>query len=129
MNSSQLATHILVVDGDDEVCALICGLLLNAGHSVEIAADWAETILLHHKEPAAVIVAIVNVPNPQRINDLLQLKRGCQGAKILAITAPHAQAAASLASQLGVDQCVYRPFDHFQFLSAVEQLAESHGRL
>jgi DNA-binding response OmpR family regulator len=127
MKTSTSSGHILVVDDDEDLCALLKGLLAKEGHSVTVAYDGAQAIKKHREKPADIIIMDIFMPNKEGLEAIGEIKRDCAGSKIIAMTAARDQPVLKLARYLGADSCLYKPFDNQELFRIIRQLLAGEG--
>jgi DNA-binding response OmpR family regulator len=115
--------HILVVETDDLVRALLERWLGEAGYVVKLGDHAAPDI---HGEPCLVIA---NIAIPRRADGAVRSLKAAHSAPILAISARFRrglEGSAEAARRLGVCHVLPKPFTRRQLLAAVrESIRES----
>ena len=123
-------TRILVIDDDGDVRTLICAQLEAAGYAVSAACDGAQGLALQRSLPADLVVTDIFMPEKEGIETIVELREQYPAVKIIAISgggrvrtprrAFTAHELGVVASQLGVEAVLYKPFEPRELLSCIE---------
>ena len=116
--------RILVIDDDPAMRRLIARTLTAAGHSVCEAADGREGIELFDQVLPALVVTDIVMPGAEGIETILNLRKIAEDVRILAISGWGSSAPSYLdmATKLGADAGLAKPFKAGELLAAVESL-------
>lgn len=115
---------ILVVEDDEQLRSWLRKLLESKGYSVLEAGDGNKALAWINRERPDLIVLDIYLPDRDGLETLLQLRKGGQTFKVLAISgkfdAGHSTDA--LAIILGACETLAKPFAASVFLERVERL-------
>jgi CheY-like chemotaxis protein len=117
--------HILVIDDDAQVRALMRQVLLGAGHSVAEAADGAAGTKLFRQRGADLVITNIFMPEKEGLETILELRRAAPRLPIIAVSggAPRVHLdVLGQARQLGASRCLAKPFDVNALVAAVGEL-------
>jgi DNA-binding response OmpR family regulator len=115
----RVGQHILIVEGDDLVRALLERWLREAGYAAEVVEPGA---LEHRRSRADLIIA--NVASPRAAAPLVAVLRAAGATPILLISARlrrHAGLSHEVAQGLGVRSVLAKPFTRAELLTAVTE--------
>jgi CheY-like chemotaxis protein len=116
--------EILVIDDDPAMRRVISRLLGGAGHSVREAANGLDGIALFRQSHPALVITDIVMPHAEGMETIVALKRDEPTICILAISG-HGGGPVSyldLATKLGADAALSKPFAAADLLAAVEGL-------
>ncbi len=117
---------ILIVEGDETLCARIAGALQNAGFAVEAAGE-VEAALAHVSEAPPALVILDLVERPGEILRRFRERGPARHLPIIALTSGEA-AQVDEALTLGADEFLVKPFSLSVLTDAVERLLRGGGR-
>lgn len=117
---------VLVADDVHEIQQLVTLWLEERGHTVLVASTGREMIELVRQKPIDLVVADLVMPGGSGLDGILAISRIRPNARILAISGGGpkmpAEAALRVAKGLGADGVLLKPFDHQQFIEAVQKI-------
>jgi DNA-binding NtrC family response regulator len=118
--------ELLVVDDDRNVCAVLQGLLEDAGHQVRTARDVdSATALLGEYDPAVVITDL-KMPGKSGLDLLSWMKQRRPAVPVLMITAHGDIETAVKAMKSGAHDFITKPFDEDELTNSLARaLSES----
>lgn len=118
-------TRILIVDDNDALRRLLALVLVDAGYEVEEAKDGREAMRLHRREPVAVVITDILMPEMDGIELLRELRRESPAPRCIAVTGvdrvEHAMYL-KVAERLGASRVLLKPFTNAALLAAVEEV-------
>jgi len=104
---------ILVVDDDQQVCALLKQVLEEEGYTVESALNGMEGISRYRSVPTDLIILDILMPEKEGLETILDLRREFPKVKIIAMSGGSERAKLNLldlARRLGARYTVNKPF-------------------
>ena len=116
---------ILLVDDDEAFRAAVCRSLRSAGHAVEEAANGKQALKLIAAEIPDILITDILMPDTDGIELTTAVKQVHPGVRILAISGRRQLGDVdllTLASMLGADATLSKPFAPEQLLEKVEAL-------
>jgi DNA-binding response OmpR family regulator len=116
---------ILVIDDDRSMCRLIARILSTAGHDVHKAANGREGISLFGTEQPTLVITDIVMPDTEGMETIVTLRKSDPNLRILAISGGGQVGNASyldLATKLGADAAIAKPFRAEELLAAVGKL-------
>jgi DNA-binding response OmpR family regulator len=121
------APHVLVVEDDPKMAAIIERCLARASYETEIAAtgDQALWAVLHHS-PAAMVLDVM-IPHPSGIEVCRHLRRQGWSGPVIVVSARSSPADREAAFRAGADAFLGKPFPLSELLSTVDQLLANRG--
>lgn len=119
------SVRALVVDDDVHSAYLLKGLLMAAGHHVEVAADVDAAMIAARTEPVALAVVSAEVANAGPLLSLLEHDPDTRKIAVLAVAdaSRHAEFLAA-----GADDCLERPVQPALFHETCTRLLLEAGR-
>ena len=104
---------ILVIDDDQQVCALLKQVLEEQGYTVESAVNGIEGIREYRSHSADLIILDILMPEKEGLETILDLRREFPQVKIIAMSGGSERAKLNLldlARRLGAQYTVNKPF-------------------
>src|ERR1700687_5964678 len=105
---------ILVIDDDDDVRAVVSGVLEAAGHEVVHASDGAQGIELQRRLPAVLVITDIVMPEKEGIETIRDLHQEFPKLKIIAMSGGGSLHKTtnyfSTAKELGAHAVLRKPF-------------------
>jgi DNA-binding response OmpR family regulator len=120
--------HILVIEDDTSIAELLAWVLAEAGYRVSSAGSLREARRICGQFKPDVIVADLLLPDGLGSDLLYEMVNKHNGSRPPAIVMSALPQARQHADAAGAQVCLSKPFDLTEFLEAVRQLLESHGR-
>ncbi len=117
--------HILVIDDDDMLRAMLKKLLGNAGYAVDVAADGIEAMKLQQLNPADLILTDIIMPDMEGIEVITELRKKYPATQIIAMSGGgriNADQYLTIARRLGAQKTFVKPFKSSEMLAAVSEL-------
>jgi len=117
--------RILVVDDAQDIRSLLSAVLGLEGHQVLVASDGNEALKIQQSTPANVLVTDIFMPNKDGIETIAAFRKEFPTVKIVAVSggAPRArQDYLQVASQVGADICLPKPFGLEELSNAIKAL-------
>ncbi|HEX4117705.1 MAG TPA: response regulator [Rhizomicrobium sp.] len=124
---TQAAVHILVVDDDVLIRKTLKLYLESAGHRVSLASNGLEAVAGLDQVMPDVIVLDLFMPDMDGFETLRQVNHAGRRARILAISGGGSAAHCDfldMASKLGADGVLKKPFTAPQLAAAIEALLQ-----
>src|SRR3954467_6717975 len=108
-----MATRVLVVDDERDVCRLVTYSLDQAGFEASSAMTAAEALLAAARQPPAVVVLDVGLPDMSGVEVCKKLRADSQLADvgIVMLTALGSREDRIVGLKAGADDYVVKPFD------------------
>jgi putative nucleotidyltransferase with HDIG domain len=121
--------HILVVDDESAVLAVVVSLLERSGYDVSAAANADQALLHLQDDPGCeLVLSDVMMPGGDGLSLLDVICRDYPGVSVVMLTAMQDVHVATSAFRRGAIDYVLKPFDRNQLLAVVARALE-HGRL
>jgi putative nucleotidyltransferase with HDIG domain len=121
--------HILVVDDESAVLAVVLSLLERSGYDVSAAANSDQALLHLQDDPLCeLVLSDVMMPGGDGLSLLDVICRDYPGVSVVMLTAVQDVQVATNAFRRGAIDYVVKPFDRNQLLAVVARALE-HGRL
>jgi DNA-binding response OmpR family regulator len=118
--------NILVIDDDHLVRYALSRILQRGGHQVMTAADGVSGMALLRAEDPDVVITDLIMPQQEGFQTIVMMKRERPGLKIIAITGGlrhRNHDALSMASALGADEVLAKPFEPRELLDRLNRVA------
>ncbi len=114
---------VLIVDDDEKVRKLLRGTFEESGYVVLEAVDGREALEQVGRHPIKLVITDLVMPEKDGVETIQALRQSYPEVKILAISGAFGGSGyLKIASRLGADAVVAKPFQRDQVLEAVEQL-------
>jgi putative nucleotidyltransferase with HDIG domain len=121
--------HILVVDDESAVLAVLVSLLERSGYDVSAASNSEQALLHLQDDPGCeLVLSDVMMPGGDGLSLLDAICRDYPGVSVVMLTAMQDVHVATSAFRRGAIDYVLKPFDRSQLLAVVDRALE-HGRL
>jgi DNA-binding response OmpR family regulator len=120
--------HILLIDDDDSVRAMLRLTLNHFGHAVLEAKNGAEGLRLFGTAGADLVITDIVMPEKEGFGVLRELRKRRPSVKTIAISGGGRWLAADylrIARQLGATKVLQKPFSNAALLAAVEEVLSS----
>ena len=117
--------HILVIDDDDQIRAMLRQMLDQAGYEVADAPDGKVAMRLHREVPAGLVITDLIMPEKEGIETIMELRRDFPEVKIIAISGGgriEPEHYLQMAKGLGAMCSFTKPIERRKLLEAVEEL-------
>jgi len=115
---------VLVVDDDEETRKTLAQALENAGFSVLLARNGTDALQLFRWNRIHVVVLDIWMPDKDGVETLMEMKRFCPEADVIAISGGGKRGIMSplaWAARLGARATLAKPFTNDELLAAIEQ--------
>jgi putative nucleotidyltransferase with HDIG domain len=112
--SAQLADdriRILVVDDEQEICALLNDVLTNEGYAVEVCTDSMQALDLINSTEFDGVITDLKMPGADGLTVARAVKARCPETATIVVTAYASLQTAIGALRTGVDDYICKPFD------------------
>lgn len=117
--------RILVIDDNEDVRAVVSGVLESAGHEVTVAPNGARGIEQQRKSPAEVVITDIVMPEKEGIETIRDLKQEFPELRIIAMSGAGMLNTANYlltAKALGAHAVLRKPFGPSALLELVQDL-------
>jgi len=115
--------RILVIEDDSGVRDLLEKVLAATGYEVSTAVNGEEGVLCFRKKPPDLVITDLLMPNKEGLETIRELRLANPVVKIVAISgAPSEWRALEIATKLGANETISKPFKTDDLLHAVERL-------
>lgn len=115
--------RILLIEDDPAVRRTILQILARAGHVVMEAQDGAEGLRVSFAESPDLVITDLMMPGKEGIETIRDLRRAAPTLPILVISGnPEAALYLEIATLLGAQAALAKPFRSAQLLATVERL-------
>ena len=118
--------RILVLDDDDQIRRMIRIILEKEGHSVFVAKDGNEALLIWRQEFVDLVITDILMPEKDGLEVILNIRNNPRGIKIIAMSgggqAMSSDGCLILASDLGADAVLQKPISKSDLLATIGQL-------
>jgi len=119
---------ILVIDDDQDVRSCVRNILEHSGYSVLEAENGSVGIDIFRKNSVDLVIVDLFMPEKEGIETIIELRKGYPDLKILAISGGIPGYGLGyflhIATKLGADGILDKPFDMHQLLAKVENLLD-----
>lgn len=78
--------RILIIDDNDDLRTVICGVLESAGHEVVQAADGVQGIELQRRSPVDLAITDILMPEKEGVETIRDLAREFPALRIIAMS-------------------------------------------
>lgn len=122
--------RILIVDDDPSILDFLRTILLREGHIVDEAADGKIAKEMYSKGKYDLLVTDVVLPGKEGLDLILELERENPGLKVIAVSGGDRIEPGyylELASILGAQQTLAKPFTPQEFLQRVRAMLHGQG--
>lgn len=116
--------RILVVDDEELARFTMRTILESAGHEIDEAGDGEVGVSMIKKHRYEVVLLDIVMPKQEGLGTIIELKKDYPDQKIIAVSGggrTKNQNYLRMASSLGVDETLAKPFTEAQLLAAVNQ--------
>lgn len=117
--------RILIIDDEELVRLTLRQMLLSDNHEVFEASNGKDGVAMQKANPADVVITDIIMPGQEGIETIVQLRQADPGLKIIAISGGGRMKNMDflkVASKLGADAVLSKPFSVKDILSAVQTL-------
>ena len=114
---------VLIIDDDQQVCALLRQAFEDAGYAVTVATDGQEGTNCYRTSPVDVIILDILMPEKEGLETIVDLRKEFTGVKIIAISGGSERAHINLldlAKRLGALHTLKKPFEIQTLLELTE---------
>jgi DNA-binding response OmpR family regulator len=122
MERMKSSLHILVVDSDATMRALLEKVLVREGYNVRTAEDGEEALTLIRQEPVDIVVADMKLPRLSGLELLRIIRREAKNTGIVLIATRGDLHSVKDALLLGVDEYLVRPFKSHEVSLVVDRV-------
>ena len=118
--------RILVIDDESALRSVLGAALLDAGHTVALAADGRAGLHLICTEPVDLVITDLVMPDQDGIETIIALRHENPALPVIAISGDlhHAALYLEIARHLGVRRTLEKPFTAAALLEAVDEILE-----
>jgi DNA-binding NtrC family response regulator len=110
---------ILIIDDDRQMRRLLIRILGGAGHSVREAENGRLGLDEFRRQPAALVISDIVMPDMEGIETILALRRASADLPIIAISGGSDPLYLQAAARLGATAALEKPFAATQLLDVV----------
>lgn len=121
------AARVVVVEDDDGIRSLVSTVLRSGGYHVEAVADGRTALQLLRREPPALVVLDVMLPDVDGFEIIRRLRRDGAAVPVLFLTARDETADRVEGLDLGGDDYLTKPFDVDELGARVRALLRRAG--
>jgi len=117
--------HVLVVDDDFQVLAMLKRTLEKTGYEVLTAANGKEAMKCIHQEPPDLVITDLIMPEKEGIETIIEIRKDFPEIKIIAISGGGRivpEQFLQIAKTIGANQIFAKPFDRKKLLEGVREL-------
>jgi DNA-binding NtrC family response regulator len=118
--------HVLLIESDKGVRALMQEILLKAGHRVTSYSGFEQATRRAPRHGYDAVVITLDWPVASNAQRIRALKRYARGIPLLVLCAPDQVDQALSALKLGADDYLFRPPDPFELKARLERILERH---
>src|SRR5260370_1226694 len=119
---------ILLIDDDKLVLYTLSRILRGNGDTVVTAANGDQGMALFRRERPEVVITDIVMPEQEGLDTIVQIRRDCPEAKIIAISGGLRQGnhdVLSMAASLGADEVIAKPFEPADLLGRLNKFGAS----
>lgn len=123
-------SRILIADDDPQILEMLQTILIRDGHQVVTATDGKTARSLYEAEPFDLLVTDIVLPEKEGLDLIMELDERFPDLKAIAISGgDHIEPTyyLELASILGAQQTLSKPFTPDEFLQKVRQVLHGQG--
>jgi DNA-binding response OmpR family regulator len=103
--------RILVIDDDPEIREMLKQLLTPLGHEIDLAVDGQDGMRKYQERIPDLVITDLYMPNQEGVETIIQLRKRCPGARIIAMSGRFAEGAMlSVARRAGAAVLLQKPF-------------------
>lgn len=116
--------RILVIEDDELLRKVLVKTLTQAGHSVVQAADGAQGLDMFQANPIDLVITDLIMPVREGVETIMALKRKIPELPVIAMSGgvSNAQLYLDIASKVGADKILPKPFTSDQLLGAIAEV-------
>lgn len=118
--------RILVVDDNADVLESMALMLQSAGHQTATTNDGKKALEMHNREPVDLLITDLFMPGTDGFETIAQFRARWPHMKIVAMSGGGQVVRGNylgLATKVGADATVRKPFDPAELLETLEALA------
>ena len=123
-----MPVSILLVDDDEQFCAMLSEALTGEGFQVREASDGRQGIKLYEEQPAHIVISDLIMPEKEGLEMIVEMKRLHAGVKVIAISGGgrgSSQNYLKMAKAFGAQIVLPKPFSHREIVEAINQVLEN----
>jgi PAS domain S-box-containing protein len=120
---------VLIIDDEEAVRNLLCDILMEGGHEVEVASNGSEGIELFKRKEFDLVFTDLGMPGMSGWEVAEEIKKICRNIPVALITGWKVQLQESEMMEKGIDFVVCKPFQLDQVLRLVQEGMEIKERL
>lgn len=120
--------HVLVVEDDNEINKLLCGIVRRSGYTAQAAFSGTEALLYLDKQEWSLVLLDLMLPG-LRGEELLSEIRGRGECPVIIISAEGGQRTKIDALKTGADDYVTKPFDIEEVSARIDSVLRRYLRL
>jgi DNA-binding NtrC family response regulator len=117
--------RILIIDDDEDVRAVVSGVLESAGHEVVHASNGAQGIALQRESRAELVITDILMPDKEGIETIRDLKQEFPTLRIIAMSGAGRLLGTTnhlfTAKELGANAILRKPFGPSTLLESVRE--------
>ncbi len=110
--------HILIVDDDAHIVDVICFALEKAGHTISVARDGEEALIMFGVRPVDLVVLDIGLPEIDGLEVCRQIRKTTE-TPILFLSARNDEIDRILGLEIGGDDYVTKPFSPRELVARV----------
>ncbi len=117
--------HVLIIDDEPQIRAMLRQMLERIGLTVSDAPDGKAALQLQQKNPADLIITDIIMPEKEGLETIIEMKRLCPGVKIIAMSGGgrnEPRDYLNLAKKLGAARTFAKPIAQNDLISAIREL-------
>ena len=115
--------RILIIEDDKQFRTSVGQILKAANYEIVLAADGNEGIQKQMAEPADLIITDLYMPDREGLETIQQLRKDFPAVPIIAISGGNMSGTMlTIASKVGADKILQKPFDAKTLLDAVKEV-------
>ena len=118
---------ILIVEDDPDILTMMVAALGDEGYRVATAQDGEEALASARRERPDLIVLDLMLPRMNALQFRAEQRRDAELSSIPIICLSGASHAATVAMELGTDDCLAKPVDFDRLLAVITKLLASRG--
>jgi CheY-like chemotaxis protein len=124
--SGSAMPRILVIDDNEDVRGVVCGVLESEGYDAIRAADGAQGVRMQRESRAALVITDIFMPDKEGLETIRDLRHEFPDLKIIAMSGggSRVEAASSLAAakEFGAQAVLQKPFEPSALLKTVHEV-------
>lgn len=117
-----MASKILVIDDEPEICRLFADVLTDMGYQVSTATEGRQGLAMIRDNPPDILFLDIKMPKTDGLKCLRRIRKTKRKLLVIIMTGYGDVKSAQEAMRLGADEYISKPFDLDQLKRLVNEL-------